>query len=366
MSGDEKMEFKIYWEKQGKTRLCGLHCLNSLLQGPYFEKDMLDEISKDLDEQEKKLLGGENQEYDGKTNFSNYCYDGNYNIQVINNALNLFNVNLKQLKKEEMMSMITQENSNLEALVFNSTTHWFCIRKINNIWFNLNPTNPEPGPQIISDFYLALFLEDTWQYGFTHFQVLSLPKIQINQPLNNKNQYYIDYEVIKKNKPTKLNFGDTDDAQMEKAIAESLKNDCNQGVNEFNNIDSIQDSENIDNMLMKLSLNNDNYEIYDDLKTLIGNEPVLKEDKESNKDIVKIILNKGSSSYSRYFSSNDSAEKIFFYVKVELKLNDDSIILISKKNDSNYLNYTDIIGDIVEEGEENDLTKKLELYIEVL
>ena len=28
----------VYWEKQGSDRLCGVHCLNSLLQGPFFDE----------------------------------------------------------------------------------------------------------------------------------------------------------------------------------------------------------------------------------------------------------------------------------------------------------------------------------------
>ncbi len=29
---------QIYWEKQELWRLCGLHCLNSIVQGPYFNE----------------------------------------------------------------------------------------------------------------------------------------------------------------------------------------------------------------------------------------------------------------------------------------------------------------------------------------
>ena len=28
----------IYWEKQGTDRLCGVHCINSLLQGPFYDE----------------------------------------------------------------------------------------------------------------------------------------------------------------------------------------------------------------------------------------------------------------------------------------------------------------------------------------
>jgi ataxin-3 len=47
----------IYFEKQSTDRLCGVHCLNALLQGPYFDPVMLSEIGLQLDEMENRLLG---------------------------------------------------------------------------------------------------------------------------------------------------------------------------------------------------------------------------------------------------------------------------------------------------------------------
>ena len=29
----EDLDYKVYWEKQGVDQLCGVHCINSLLQG---------------------------------------------------------------------------------------------------------------------------------------------------------------------------------------------------------------------------------------------------------------------------------------------------------------------------------------------
>ena len=29
----ENQDYKVYWEKQGVDQLCGVHCINSLLQG---------------------------------------------------------------------------------------------------------------------------------------------------------------------------------------------------------------------------------------------------------------------------------------------------------------------------------------------
>jgi Ataxin-3 len=43
--------------------------------------------------------------------------------------------------------------SGKEGFICNSSAHWFAIRKIENVWYNLNSTN-QIGPEIISDFYL--------------------------------------------------------------------------------------------------------------------------------------------------------------------------------------------------------------------
>jgi ataxin-3 len=51
----------IYFEKQSNDRLCGVHCLNSLLQGPYFDPVILSEIGLRLDEDERRLLGNSQQ-----------------------------------------------------------------------------------------------------------------------------------------------------------------------------------------------------------------------------------------------------------------------------------------------------------------
>jgi len=46
----------VYFEKQKDDRLCGIHCLNSLVQAPLFGFENLTEIAKQLDDLEKELL----------------------------------------------------------------------------------------------------------------------------------------------------------------------------------------------------------------------------------------------------------------------------------------------------------------------
>ena len=45
----------IYHEKQSAA-LCGVHCLNNLLQGPYTNAGSLAEIAHELDAQERELM----------------------------------------------------------------------------------------------------------------------------------------------------------------------------------------------------------------------------------------------------------------------------------------------------------------------
>ena len=61
-------EESIYWEKQ-TDKMCGLHCVNAILQGPIYNEVnicptpclnyhqvKLSEIAKEMDEKEKKLM----------------------------------------------------------------------------------------------------------------------------------------------------------------------------------------------------------------------------------------------------------------------------------------------------------------------
>lgn len=43
------MQTKIYWEKQGADRLCGVHSINCLLQGPFFNEVDLAHLALELD-----------------------------------------------------------------------------------------------------------------------------------------------------------------------------------------------------------------------------------------------------------------------------------------------------------------------------
>ena len=126
----------------------------------------LSEIGIELDKIESKLTGVQSQ--------NNVDNDGNNGVQVLEKALNMYGANLRLLKKRQAISYVEGGNNTVETLIFNSSTHWFSIRKINGIWFNLNSTNELPGPEIISDFYLSAFIQGAEDVGYTNFLITNL------------------------------------------------------------------------------------------------------------------------------------------------------------------------------------------------
>ncbi|CAD8073463.1 unnamed protein product [Paramecium primaurelia] len=212
----------IYWEKQGYDQLCGVHCINSLLQGPYFNEIDLATIAQELDRQEIELLGKTGHRYKSQ----NVAEDGNFSIQVLAEALK----KLGDLQIESVDSKINQNQdlSQESGFICNSQAHWFSIRKIENIWYNLNSTNKR-GPEIISDFYLSAFLQSVKENGYSIFVVKGVyPPPQLDNIDQNDRQKVLTTQFIKqvhdrrvKKKNYQLNIGGSDEIEMKKALKAS-------------------------------------------------------------------------------------------------------------------------------------------------
>lgn len=88
----------------------------------------------------------------------------------------------------------------------------------------------EPGPQIISDFYLDAFLESVKSSGYTIFVIRGDPLPEPNRSENSEslrpNQFYIGLNYLKlhyeNNKNRKLNIDGADESELEAAIKASL------------------------------------------------------------------------------------------------------------------------------------------------
>lgn len=94
--------------------------------------------------------------------------DGNFSIQVLAEALK----KTAELIVQSVDAKINQgqDLSNEIGFICNSAAHWFAIRKVDHVWYNLNSTNRR-GPEIVSDFYLSAFLQSIKENGYTIFVI---------------------------------------------------------------------------------------------------------------------------------------------------------------------------------------------------
>jgi hypothetical protein len=50
------MEYQLYyWERQGKEHTCGIHTVNSILQGPYITKQIFMSKANELKQEQLKI-----------------------------------------------------------------------------------------------------------------------------------------------------------------------------------------------------------------------------------------------------------------------------------------------------------------------
>lgn len=91
----------VYWERQQGDLMCGLHAVNSILQGPYFDEITLSEIALELDKKEQQMLGG-------KQSKSNHLNDGGYfSLNVLVEAMKKhggFDISSIQSKENKLIN----------------------------------------------------------------------------------------------------------------------------------------------------------------------------------------------------------------------------------------------------------------------
>uniref|UniRef100_A0A3Q0T5I7 ubiquitinyl hydrolase 1 n=1 Tax=Amphilophus citrinellus TaxID=61819 RepID=A0A3Q0T5I7_AMPCI len=160
----------IFHEKQ-EGSLCAQHCLNNLLQGEYFTPVDLSSIAQQLDEEERMRMAEGGMASEEYRTF----------LQVISNALRVWGLELILFNSREYQSLMINP-INEKAFICNYKEHWFTIRKLGQQWFNLNSLLT--GPELISDTYLALFLAQLQQEGYSIFVIRgNLPECEAEQIL---------------------------------------------------------------------------------------------------------------------------------------------------------------------------------------
>ena len=300
------MKRKIYFEKQSKDRLCGLHCLNSLMQGPFFDLIQLSEIALDIDKQENLLLGGKQSAHE------NVDDDGNYNIQVLTMALNLYNASISPLKAKQVISLIEQ-GENIESLIFNSSTHWFAIRKINNVWYDLNSTNK--APKVISEFFLSAFIQGSEDIGYSNFLVRNLP------PLPDE-EYYLELQnhqlLFSIEEIAKIRDDETKD-KREKQQTKEEKEKQNKEEEKFKGkgtilLDNNNHEDEYDDPDMKLAMEMSMNLLVEDLSSKLPKEPL-----ESDTNAYSIVFRYLNNQFTRRFNENDTIHIVKQFAQVNIR-----------------------------------------------
>lgn len=209
------MSAYVYHERQ-LGALCGVHCLNNLLQGPRFGPGDLAEIGVELDAEERELLtrGGDGEaEPTAAANGSSgglegqpYNVDssadgGNFSIQVLARALERFGLELLPSKHPSARDLMRDPPSAAKAFLCQYKDHWFAIREVETLWWNLNSTRPRPGH--ISPFYLAAWLAQLGAEGYSIFLVRGADLPEPSEPQTDdsgreENLHEI-YELLEKN-----------------------------------------------------------------------------------------------------------------------------------------------------------------------
>ncbi|XP_076650048.1 ataxin-3 isoform X1 [Halictus rubicundus] len=167
----------IFHEKQ-EGYLCAQHCLNALLQGPYFNAVDLASFGHELDKEERMRMAESGVDSEDYRLFleqpsGNMDDSGYFSVQVISRALKVLELELVPYNSTESAALMARKDPSLmKAYICNYKGHWFTIRKIGKQWFNLN--SMLSGPQLISDTYLAMYLTQLIQDGYSIFIVIGI------------------------------------------------------------------------------------------------------------------------------------------------------------------------------------------------
>lgn len=93
---------------------------------------------------------------------------GFFSVQVLSEALKAFHLDLVAFNSEECKA--SRNNPLLEqAYICNHQQHWLTLRRIGSQWFNLDSILLQP--ELVSDMYLSLLLEQLRQEGYSIFAV---------------------------------------------------------------------------------------------------------------------------------------------------------------------------------------------------
>jgi len=134
----------VYHERQ-LGQLCGLHCVNNLLQWPQFGPGDLAEIGVRLDRKEHRLLGSKSNGTSSE-NFDDSADGGNFSIQVLKVALARAGLNLLPSNHPDGDAFLKDAANAAGAFLVQRKDHWYAFRAIGPCWWNLDSVLETPMP----------------------------------------------------------------------------------------------------------------------------------------------------------------------------------------------------------------------------
>ncbi|XP_035212347.1 ataxin-3-like isoform X2 [Stegodyphus dumicola] len=165
---------EIFHEKQ-EGSLCAQHCLNALLQAHYFTAVELATLASQIDEEERSRMAEGGLQSEDYRKFlqqpsGNVDDSGYFSVQVIACALKVWGLELIPYNSQcSLAQNARRDPTQQSAYICNFWDHWLTIRKIGYQWFNLNSLLV--GPELISDTFLALYLAQLQEEGYSIFIV---------------------------------------------------------------------------------------------------------------------------------------------------------------------------------------------------
>ncbi|KAL3639440.1 hypothetical protein CASFOL_017347 [Castilleja foliolosa] len=235
----------LYHERQ-VSKLCALHCVNAVLQGPVFSELDLAAIASDLDKAERQMmLNSVSGDFIPEVSH-NVSRNGDFSIQVLTKALEVLDFQIIPL--DNPVAQAAQINPAAEnSYICNLHNHWFCLRKVDNEWYNFD--SMQAAPEHISEFRLSVSIDSLKASGWSIFLVRG--DFTKECPVNESNGYgrwltpedakrildsasrkrdragrrrrFFDPPVRFERKGIVLSDDEDDDGALKKAIAASLR-----------------------------------------------------------------------------------------------------------------------------------------------
>ncbi|XP_051127471.1 ataxin-3 homolog [Andrographis paniculata] len=165
--GDASNGGMLYHEVQ-ESKLCAVHCVNTVLQGPFFSEFDLAALASDLDRTERQMMHGSVTGDFVPEVSHNVSLDGDFSIQVLQKALEVWDLQVIPLDSPVAEpAQIDPEKEN--AFICHLQDHWFCIRNVNGEWYNFDSLYA--APEHLSKFYLSAYLDSLKGFGWSIFLV---------------------------------------------------------------------------------------------------------------------------------------------------------------------------------------------------